>query len=63
VNWLRQRRASFDHALRGITSLLVEEQHAGLHLLETKDMAADRVLLTAAFAAVMGLLIFLPYLP
>ncbi len=118
MSWLRQRRSSFGHALRGIRYLLVEEQHARLHLLATlsvlvlgwclhisrsdwqlllvvvalvwlaeglntalerlsdaavpehhpligkaKDMAAGSVLLMATFAVVMGLLIFLPYLP
>jgi diacylglycerol kinase len=118
MNWLRQRRASFGHALCGIRSLLVEEHHARLHLVATaavvalgwllhisrtdwqllllvialvwlaeglntalerladaavpehhpligkaKDVAAGSVLLVAGIAAVMGLLIFLPYLP
>ena len=35
MGWLAQRRASFGHALRGIRSMLLEEQHAQLHLLAT----------------------------
>jgi diacylglycerol kinase len=117
LSWLNDRRVSFGHALRGVKYLLLEEQHARIHLLATllvvglglyldiarvdwqvlllvvalvwlaeglntalehlcdavvpeqhpligkaKDVAAGSVLVTAGFAALIGAVIFVPYL-
>lgn len=35
MSWWRQRLQSFGHAIQGVKLLLMEEQHARLHLLAT----------------------------